>query len=196
MHLTLPPLFSTMNLRAFELQAEDIPELQRFFDENPEYFLAVEGRPAGPDEARAEFYNELPAGYSFTKMWHMGFVDDGNSLIGMASLASDFLAQKVWHIGLFMVATTRFGSGDAQALYQALEDWAIQSGAQWFRLGVVEGNSRAERFWGKAGFVEVRKRHAVQMGYLVNTIRYMVKPLAGGRLPEYLSLVDRDRPEA
>lgn len=193
MHPTRPSLFITKNLRAFELQAEDIPELQRFFEANPEYFLAVEGRPARPDEAHAEFYSELPPEYSFTKMWYLGFVDEADSMVGMASLASDFLAQNVWHIGLFMVATPRFGSGDAQALYQALENWAIRSGAQWFRLGVVEGNRRAERFWDKVGFVDVRKRHGVEMGNRINTIRYMVKPLAGGTLYEYLALVACDR---
>jgi len=62
-------------------------------------------------------------------------------------------------------------------------------------LGVVEGNTRAERFWEKAGFVQVRKRYSVEMGNLVNTLRIMAKPLAGGTLAEYLALVSRDRPE-
>jgi RimJ/RimL family protein N-acetyltransferase len=195
MHPASPPLFSVGSLRSFELQSEDIPELQRFFEANPEYFLAVEGRPASPSEADEELHSELPAGWSFTRMWFLGFVDDAHSLVGMASLVSDFLALNVWHIGLFMVATARYGSGDAQALYRAMEDWAVRCGAQWLRLGVVEGNTRAERFWEKAGFVQVCKRHSVEMGQLVNTLRIMAKPLAGGTLAEYLALVARDRPE-
>ena len=196
MHPANPPLFSVESLRSVELQSEDVPELQRFFEANPEYFLAVEGRPPDHSEANEEFHSELSAGWSFTKKWFLGFVDDANSRVGMASLVSDLLALNVWHIGLFIVATARHGSGDAQALYQALEDWAVRSGAQWFRLGVVEGNTRAERFWEKAGFVQVRKRNSVEMGKLVNTLRIMAKPLAGGTLAEYLALVARDRPES
>jgi hypothetical protein len=33
------------------------------------------------------------------------------------------------------------------------------------------------------------------MGRLVNTLRVMVKPLAGGSTAQYLTLVERDRPE-
>jgi hypothetical protein len=64
------------------------------------------------------------------------------------------------------------------------------------RLGVVEGNVRAERFWQRCGFVAVRTRDGVQMGPRTHTIRVMFKPLAGGSLQEYLALVARDRPDA
>jgi len=77
-----------------------------------------------------------------------------------------------------------------------LERWAIASGAAWLRLGVIAGNDRAERFWESAGFVEVRRREGIAMGRKVNTVRVMVKPLAGGAVPDYLAQVSRDRPEA
>ena len=189
------PLFSAGDLRAVALQAKDIPDLQRFLEANPEYFLAVQGDLPGPEEAASQFHNELPASYTYTKRWLLGFVDDAGSLAGMASLVSDFSAPGVWHIGLFIVATERHGSGDAQALYRALEQWMNRSGAQWVRLAVVEGNVRAERFWEKAGFTEVRKHYAAEMGQQLNTLCVMAKPLAGGALAEYYALIPRDRPE-
>jgi len=57
------------------------------------------------------------------------------------------------------------------------------------------GNERAERFWEKLGYREVRKRLAVQMGQRTNDLRVMVKPLQGASVDEYLTLVSRDRPE-
>ena len=66
----------------------------------------------------------------------------------------------------------------------------------WMRLGVVAGNGRAERFWEKCGFVEVRRREELMMGAKINTVRVMVKPLAGGALPDYLAAVKRDNPHA
>ena len=122
-------------------------------------------------------------------------MDETGSLIGVANVVSDLLAPGVWHIGLFMVATRLHGGGAARSLYEQLERWALDQGAQWLRLGVVQGNTRAERFWERCAFVEVRKRGGVEMGMLVNTLRVMAKPLAAGTLPEYLALVARDRPE-
>lgn len=183
-------------LHTIELTAEREPELQRFFEANPLYFLAVTGEPARPGEAHEEIHSELPPGFSFTKKWLVGFVDnDRAELIAMASVITDLLAARVWHIGLFVVATARHGSGDGRALYQGLEAWALANGADWLRLGVVEGNRRAERFWQSLGFVEVRTRSGVLMGSLTQTLRVMIKPLRGGSLEHYLSLVPRDRPE-
>jgi len=189
-------VFEAQGFRCVELQPEDIPELQVFFEANPAYFIAVNGEPPRPEEAHEEFYSELPAGMSFTKQWVVGFVDAANALVGIAGVISDLMAAGVWHIGLFLVATDRHGSGDAQTLMRGLEAWALRGGARWLRLGVVQGNARAERFWLRQGFVDLKLREGMPMGRLVNTVRVMAKPLEGNTLAEYLGLMPRDRPAA
>jgi RimJ/RimL family protein N-acetyltransferase len=189
------PIFGSGTFRAMELQEQDIPALQEFFDANPEYFLAVTGQPPEREEGHEEFHDEVPDGMPYTRKWMIGFVDESDCLIGMASVISDLLAKHVWHIGLFVVATSLHGSGAAGAMHGQLETWMRGHGAQWIRLGVVEGNARAERFWERAGYREVRKRRGVEMGARINVIRVMVKPLAAGTLVEYLARVARDRPE-
>jgi GNAT superfamily N-acetyltransferase len=188
-------LFASGPFRAIELGVDDIPALQGFFDCNPEYFVTVTGLPPKPSEAQDEIHDTPPEGMSYTRVWVIGFVDGEGALVAMASVVSDLLAPAVWHIGLLIVASALHGSGVAPSLYGHLEGWIRDSGARWLRLGVVQGNARAERFWERSGFRETRKRGGVQMGARVNTIRVMVKPLAGGTLPEYLALVARDRPE-
>jgi len=76
---------------------------------------------------------------------------------------------------LFIVATARHGTGDAQVLNEGLEDWARANGAKWLRLGVVQGNVRAERYWESLGYIQTRTREGMQMGKLTNTVRVMVK---------------------
>jgi GNAT superfamily N-acetyltransferase len=183
-------------LRTIELTAGREPLLQQFFEANPEYFLAVGGEPAGPNEAHEEIHGALPQDWPFTKKWVIGWVDGGGALAAMANLVSDLLAPGVWHVGTFIVATARHGSGDAHALYRGLEAWAVSNGAAWLRLGVVLGNARAERFWQSLGYVQTRTRSGVQIGRQTNTLRVMFKPLANGTLESYLSLVPRDRPGA
>lgn len=189
-------LFAAERFRAIELGADDVRELQQFFDENPEYFVMVTGQSARRSEADDEFHRPLPEGWSFSRKWLIGFVDEAGSMIAMADIVSDLLARHVWHIGLFVVATRLHGAGVAQLLYGHLERWALEHGAEWLRLGVVEGNARAERFWQRRGFALVRTRDGVQIGPRTHTIRVMFKPLGGGSLREYLALIARDSPGA
>lgn len=188
-------LFSVGPVRATVLTAADVAALQAFFDANPAYSLAVSGAPPQADEAREEFDALPPPDMPYSGRWLIGFRDETDALVAYAGVLSDFLAEGVWHIGIFMVATARHGTGAAQSFCQALEAWMASNGAQWLRLGVVEGNTRAERFWHTLGYREVRKRSGVVMGSRSNTVRVMVKPLARGGLPEYLSRVARDKPD-
>ena len=177
----------------------DTAELQRFFDANPDYFLSVDGVPPAADAAAHELVDVPPAGMQYREMVLLGVADaddPGGALVAMATVVSGFIADQVWHIGLFIVATSLHGSGAAHAIYRALERWMLAQGAQWIRLGVVAGNARAERFWERSGYVETRRRGPVEMGRRKNLLRVMVKPLAGGSVADYLDLVARDRPGA
>ncbi|PTT79875.1 GNAT family N-acetyltransferase [Pelomonas sp. HMWF004] len=178
---------------AVELTPAHAPLLQRFFDENPAYFLATSGAPAGPAEALEEITSELPPETPFTKKWVIGYVGAG-SLFAMVNVITDLLATSIFHIGTFILATSRHGTGDAQVLNRSIEDWAVANGAVWMRLGVVQGNLRAERFWARQGYLPVRERPGIEMGSRVVTVRNMVKPLGDSDLEEYFALAPRDRP--
>jgi GNAT superfamily N-acetyltransferase len=133
----------------------------------------------------------------YRAMCLLGFYDEKDgALVGVATIVGDFLQPHVWHVGLFVVATALHGSGVAHALYRKLEGWMIGAGARWLRLGVVQGSVRAERFWARCGYVQVRERGPVAMGRKTNLLGVMAKPLAGGTIDEYLALVERDRPSA
>ena len=188
--------FRTDRFDALELGAGDAPRLQAFFDANPAYTQAVEGRAPPADAAQTELDARPPDGFTYTRRWMLGFDDNRGTMTGVADVVSDLLAPRVWHIGLFIVATSLHGRGAAQALYAALEDWMRAGGAAWIRLGVVAGNTRAERFWQRAGYVETRVREGIAMGERVNTVRVLVKGLDGGERADYLDRVPRDRPGA
>jgi RimJ/RimL family protein N-acetyltransferase len=189
-------LFAVDSFVAVELGDADVPTLQQFFERNPEYFLAIGGQPPDANEAKDEVQSAPPQGWTYTRKWLIGFEDASGALVGMANVVSDLLAPGIWHIGLFIIATRLHGSGSAQSLFTALEHWTHYRGARWLRLGVVKGNNRAERFWERCGFAEVRERDGITMGTRSNTVRVMAKSLAGGALEAYLSLVPRDRRDA
>ncbi len=192
----VPALFVASAYRAVEMREEDVPRLQVFFEENPEYDIAVYGMAPGPGKAREEFDTPIPPGFSHEKRWMLKVTQADGTMVAMASVVSNMMAERVWHIGLFIVATRLHGTGAAREIYAALEAWMRERGARWLRLGVVAGNARAERFWEGLGYVEVRKRFALEMGSRVNDLRVMAKPLEGGAIAEYLAMVVRDRPES
>jgi len=186
-------LFTSGDFRAYELAAADIARLQRFFEANPEYFLAISGAPAEPTEAYDEFHSKPPADWPLGRTWSIGF-DAGPELAGVATLAADLLAPGVWHVGLFMIAESRRGSGTQ--VFRDLEAWMRRQGAQWLRLGVVVGNERAERFWRGQGFVEMRRREGFKKGQRTSQLVVMAKALDEGTWHDYARLVPRDQPGA
>lgn len=63
------------------------------------------------------------------------------------------------------------------------------------RLGVVRGNARAEAFWTRQGYTELRTREGVDTGGRFNTLSVRLKPLrADPGLEVFLRLVPRDDP--
>ncbi|MDP9506880.1 GNAT family N-acetyltransferase [Pseudomonas protegens] len=173
----------------------DVERLQAFFVENPDYFHIVHGCAPQPDEARDEIDDRLPEGWSFTRKWKIGYFDGTGALVAMVSIVSDLLAPGVWHMGLFMVASSLRGRGIARQLHRELEDWAAGMGARWLRLSVVFANVRAEGFWRACGYVEARTRDGIELGQLRHRVRIMIKPLSLDSLEDYLTLMPRDRVE-
>jgi RimJ/RimL family protein N-acetyltransferase len=189
-----PPLFQAAGHSVRQLEAADIPTLQALFDANPAYFQTVNGRPAQSDEAQAEFDEVPPAHLPFAAHWKAAICDGDGQMVGTLVVLSDFCAAGVWHLGLFLLATRLHGSGLATAVHRALLDWARTQGAQWMRLSVIVGNARAERFWERQGYAEVRRRLGIDTGGRRNDARVMVKALGHLGLDDYLVRVPRDHP--
>lgn len=194
-------VFDAAGLRARELQRVEVPLLQALFEAHPQYFEAVNGRPPRADEAQTEFDDHPPAHLRFARRWFLGLFDGDDRLQGVIVLLSDFTAPGVWHLALLLLATPLHGSGAAQAVHAAMLRWITAQGARWLRLGVVVGNVRAERFWQRLGYVELRQRHGVDTGGLINDLRVLVRPLAADARDAdwretYLGLVPRDRPDS
>lgn len=213
----MDPTFTAAGLTARVLLEQEIPALQAFYEANPAYSMRVNGVPPPPGIALEEFHERPPAHLGYTQRWLLGLFDDHGALAGVIDFVSDLGAPGVWHLGLFLIATARHGSGDAQAVYDALEGWMRSHGPKgwavlpadeppdrprWLRLGVVVGNTPAERFWARQGYQASRVRESVYTGGRVNAVQVLVKPLDPALaaepperwLPAYRALMPRDAP--
>lgn len=189
-------LFSGEGFRAVEMFAFDAPRLQAFFEANAAYFLALSGAPAGPREAEECLASRPPDGWRHQRKWMLFFVDADGAVIGMADLLAGLFAPAVWHLGLFVAATPLHGGGMPHAMYAGLEAWVRSRGARWVRLGVVERNVRAARFWQRVGFTEVRVRPDYEVGGGRHRLHVLAKPLGAPDWEWYRRNVPRDDPQA
>lgn len=181
--------------RIAELQPDSSDRLQAFFDANPEYWLRVFGSPPGPTDAQ-ELFERFPPPEMTWRTKHVLEIAAGDGSVGaIADVITDLCAPRVWHIGLFIAGTRLHGTGETTSLYRALEGWMRRGGATWSHLGVVVGNIAAERFWEKMGYCDVQLRKNVEMKGRVVDLRRMVKPLAGGTIADYRSIMPRDDPQ-
>ncbi len=193
--LARPPMLAGPRWIAVPLGEADAPALQAFLDANPLYSQIVNGRPFAPGEALQEIVEPPP--YPHRALHALAVLaPEAGPWRGFVSLVDDLIAPGVQHIGLFLVATAEQGSGLAAELYQAIEQRAREQGARWMRLGVVVGNARAEAFWARCGFREIRQRHGMPYEGPSRSVRVMLKTLDGSPLADYLAIVERDRPES
>lgn len=188
------PGFTTGEFFAELARREDIADIQAFTESNPEYWLLTHGCPPAADDAAKSFDRHPPADMSYRE--HLSLVVRDLStrkIVAQIDVATDLLAAGVYHLGFFITATRTRGTGFAHDLYDVYERWAIERGARWLRLGVVEANPRAEAFWRRLGYIEVRRQHNYVLGVRNHVLITMVKPTNGETLLEYLDKVPRDR---
>lgn len=189
-----PPGFVTGEFVAQQARREDIVELQAFAESNPEYWLLTHGHPPAADDAATSFDWHPPADMGYSEhLWFLVRDVSSREIVAQIGVAADLLAAGVYHLGFFMTATRTHGTGFAHRLYEAYERWAIDRGARWLRLGVVEVNQRAEAFWRRSGYVEVRRQDNYVLGDLSHVLITMAKPMRGETLRDYLDAVPRDR---
>ncbi|HYM47421.1 MAG TPA: GNAT family N-acetyltransferase [Burkholderiaceae bacterium] len=188
------PGFAMGDFVAQHVQREDLAELQAFAESNLEYWLLTHGHPPAPDDAVRSFERHPPPDMGYSEHLRL-LVRDGSTseILAQINLATDLMAAGVYHLGFFMTATRTRGTGFAHRLYEAYERWAMDRGARWGRLGVVEANRHAEAFWRRHGYVEVRRQDNYVLGDRSHVLITMVKPMLEETLRDYLRAVPRDR---
>jgi GNAT superfamily N-acetyltransferase len=189
-------MFATDTHTVRALERAELPALQALFEANADYFEFANGVPVAPDAAAVEFDERPPPQLPYTRHWVAGLFGAGGRLDGALVVAADLGTAGVWHLALLLVDHAQRGRGLAAASVAALERWARAEGARWLRLVVLEGNTRAERFWAAQGFESTRTRTITDASGRPRVAQVRVKPLAGGTLADYRRLVPRDDPQS
>lgn len=147
-------------LKIVELKTTDeqIEEIQKLFQQTPQYFIKTKGHPPQGNEAR-KMLEEKPLGFSELAK-SLGIYHQ-QELIGYIDLIKSFPHPNSVTIGLLMISELNQGKGWGKKSYQLLEQ--IISGWGNFntiRIGILEVNSQVVPFWEKLNFQDTGKRLA------------------------------------
>lgn len=63
----------------------------------------------------------------------------------------------VWYLDFMIVDAAARRKGIGWSIYNVIEQWAVDRGAQEMRLAVLEANGAAESFWRSQGYRELRR---------------------------------------
>jgi len=133
------------------LCVEDKPEVVKLFHTTKEYFILSEGKL--PEDAE-EFFYDLPPGKQADDKMLFGLFE-GDNPVAVADIVKDFPEEGVWMTGLLLVHGEMQKKGLGKALQQLLIDHAKEHGAGIHRVGVLEQNTPALKFWQKLEYKKI-----------------------------------------
>jgi GNAT superfamily N-acetyltransferase len=138
------------------LTAADEGELQDLFVRCSDFHELAEGVPTPPGAASEELVAR-PPGTPLRDKFSFGISAAGGGMVGYLDLIRNHPAEGEWWIGLLMLEPAERGAGLGSRVYRAAAEWVARQGGTAIHIGVLEHNPKAERFWRRQGFQEVRR---------------------------------------
>jgi GNAT superfamily N-acetyltransferase len=131
-----------------ELTLADRPAVEALIDRCEDFYVLTTGGPGSFDE----LWSALPPGRTPDDKRVYG---TGEPLSGIAEIVRDWPRPGTWIIGLLLLDPAARGRGLGPAVVAELDATAAAQGADRLRVGVVEANVRALKFWRREGFTPV-----------------------------------------
>jgi GNAT superfamily N-acetyltransferase len=123
-----------------------------FMRRNEAFFLYQDAKPVNEQTVEDFFFGTLPPGkYHEEKVLMAAFFKD--ELIAIFDFLKNWPKENTWVIGLMMVDENWRGQNVGIELLEDLRGFFGLNMVRKLRLGVLEGNTNARRFWTKNGFV-------------------------------------------
>jgi RimJ/RimL family protein N-acetyltransferase len=157
-------LFFLAGYSVRRLKTLNAAELQDLYERCSDYHEMHEGFATRPS-AGADELAMLPPGRSQEDKFSIGIYESTGPLIAYLDIVRGYPVENEWWIGLLMLDPEVRANGLGTRIFEAARDWAFSQGGQSIYLAVLEENKRAERFWRRQGFEEVRRQsHTSETG--------------------------------
>lgn len=98
---------------------------------------------------------DLPPGKEPKDKYVFGIYKEKGALIGVIDIVKDYKVPGEWIIGLLMIDQKERAKRLGRTLHDLIKTWVSQEHGVALRIGVVEENKGAYKFWEKMGYAEL-----------------------------------------
>lgn len=167
-----------------DLEAEDIPEAQRVFDESPHFHRLLHGRVADPDMATRCFHHTPPTPRHGLRVWKhfIGiFPPQSDDVIGLIDIFVGFPRYDVATIATFVLRESFQRRGFGAAALDALIAWLRRRHPALLRLDITitDDNIPATRFLLSHGFERTDLWDRIDVGEQTKRVITLRHPMKG-----------------
>ncbi|MEN9518762.1 MAG: hypothetical protein RLZZ381_1350 [Cyanobacteriota bacterium] len=144
------------------LEINDADTLQKFYEKCADYNYLMEGQPPSATAAIDEF-TAIPTGKTLNDKYMLGIFNSQNELIGLIEGMRNYPEEKVWWVGLIMLAPAHRCKGLLYPLLKQFEQYIANQGMDYVMASIIETNSKVLRLWKQMGFKIVRQVERKQL---------------------------------
>jgi ribosomal protein S18 acetylase RimI-like enzyme len=135
------------------ISGDAVEELQVLLERCEAFEILVTGHPPDP-HAADDLLVEVPPDHPLRDKLVLGVWTD-QGLTAAIDLLRHFPDDRIWYLGLLLVAPEARDQGLGRRIVEALCAWITAEGGRSIRLAVQEQNPDALRFWARMGFVPI-----------------------------------------
>lgn len=138
------------------LTENDRTIIEKFFEKASDYAILERGF-SNPQLETESFINDLPPAKKLTDKFNYGIFDKNNNLVGVIDLIKDFPTKGEFMLGLLEFVPAVRHQGLGKAVHKILIEKVRDLGAKSLRIGVLEVNNSAIKFWKSLGYIKFKE---------------------------------------
>ncbi len=129
-------------------------EIKCLYDLCSDYHIMCSGRNATDEDIDDIFkYSEKK---TLEDSLTFGVYNNYDLLIGMVDIFKNYPDNGTWMIGLLLLSPNERNKGLGKAIHEEIKKYALDQGADTFRIGVVVENIKGRKFWDSLGYQQVK----------------------------------------
>lgn len=130
--------------------------IEHFFEEASDYAI-IESGESNPQLECESLLNDLPPEKTKSDKFVYGIFNDKSILIGLVDLLKDFPTKGEFMLGLLEFVPEVRHQGLGKAVHEILVEKVRHLGANSLRIGVLEVNIAALKFWKSLGYIKFKE---------------------------------------
>ena len=155
--------FNLKDYKVKNLKKGDIYDIQNLCERCSDYFCIDQGSGPDRDEGR-KILEILPPQKGIRDKFVLGVYNTEKRLIGLIDIVKNYPTENEWMLGFLLIDPDERNKGLGKLLHNALIYWVRNEKGKKIRIGVLNENEKAFRFWSSLGYKLINKNKLQRKG--------------------------------